>query len=158
MQLTAPLVEALLDAWPVARLATLDRDGRPHAVPIVFARCEGALWSPVDGKPKSGRELARVAAIRRDPRVSLLLDHYDADWNRLWWLRVDGEARVVEPLAVSEVAPVVGALRAKYPQYEEIPVLVEPATLLRVQPASVRSWCAGRDALAAAERHLRDVC
>jgi PPOX class probable F420-dependent enzyme len=150
VDLPQALVERLLERWPVARLATLGREG-PHQVPVVFARTGALLWSPVDGKPKGGAELARVRHVRAQPRVSLLLDHYERDWRCLWWLRVVGAARVVEPgdgRADPEPEAAVAALRAKYPQYFSVPVLRAPATLLRVEPVRVRSWCAGDEALA----------
>ncbi len=151
MELESTLVEHLLERWPVARLASVGPAG-PHQVPVVFARAgaTGTLWSPVDGKPKSGGELARVRHVRADPRVSLLLDQYADDWSRLWWIAIAGRAAVVQPVDASadrEVALAVAALRAKYPQYASIDVLREPATLLRIEPASVRSWCAGPEAL-----------
>ncbi len=150
MEIPADLVERLLDTWPVARLATRGPE-RPHQVPVVFARSAGLLWSPVDAKPKREGELARVRHVLAAPAVSLLLDHYHEDWARLWWLRVDGTAGVVrpaDPRGDPEVAAAVGRLRAKYPQYREVPVLREPPTLLRIRPDAVRSWCASRSALA----------
>jgi PPOX class probable F420-dependent enzyme len=150
VQLPPALVEGLLEGWPVARLATLGRGG-PHQVPVVFARAVGALWSPVDGKPKAAGELARVRHVRADPRVSLLLDHYSEDWRGLWWVGISGQARVVCPADPSldrEVAAALGALREKYPQYGSVPLLREPPTLLRVEPMRVRSWCSGSEALA----------
>ncbi len=142
-------IDALLGHWPVARLGTVAVDGRPHQVPVVFARTAEALWMPVDGKPKKGGELVRIANVRRDPRVSLLLDHYDADWQRLWWVRVDGEGSVVEiadPAEDREVAEAVQALRDKYPQYSDTPLFPGPATLIRVRPLRRRSWCPGPSA------------
>ena len=142
MPLSAERVEHLLDEWPVARLATIAPDGRPHAVPIVFARLAGILYSPVDGKPKSGRELARVRHVRAEPRVSLLLDDYDDDWQRLWWLRVDGTARILQASIpdADELAAPVAALRAKYPQYCELPVLRDPPTLVAIEPNTLTTW------------------
>lgn len=148
MQLNEDVVERLLDRWPVARLATSGPAG-PHQIPIVFARAGGRLWSPVDGKPKAGGELARVRHVMGDPRVSLLLDDYDRDWTRLWWLRVDAEARVVRPAQPgvdAEVAAALAALRAKYPQYASVQPLRDPPTLLAFQPTAIRSWCASADA------------
>ncbi len=58
--------------------------------------------------------MARTRNVRRDPKVSLLLDHYEDDWKRLWWLRVDGSAAVhnpADPEADPEIAPVLAALR-----------------------------------------------
>ncbi len=142
MRLSAERVERLLTEWPVARLATVAPDGRPHIVPIVFARHEGIIYSPVDGKPKSGRELARVRHVRADPRVSLLLDDYDRDWTRLWWLRADGIARILEAPAADapELAAPVAALRAKYPQYRDVPVLRDPPTLLAIELTTLTTW------------------
>src|SRR5688500_920528 len=94
MELSDDATLAILERWPVATLATVAEQGRPHAVPIVFARSHGSLWSPIDGKPKRGVELARVRHIRRDPRVSLLFSHYQEDWSLLWWLRADGDAQI----------------------------------------------------------------
>jgi PPOX class probable F420-dependent enzyme len=156
VELPAEIVEGLLERWPVARLATLGPAG-PHGVPVVFARSGGALWSPVDAKPKAAGELARVRHVRADPRVSLLLDHYADDWRALWWIAVAGRARVVRPPDPSgdpAVAAAVAALRAKYPQYAKLPVLREPATLLRIEPLRVRSWCSAPEAVARAAAAL----
>ena len=156
MELPLALVEGLLERWRVARLATLGPGG-PHQLPIVFARAGGALWSPVDGKPKAAGELARVRHVRADPRVSLLLDHYSEDWRTLWWVAISGQARVVRPADPSldrEVASALDALRAKYPQYGSVPLLREPPTLLRVEPVRVRSWCSDAEALSQASSAL----
>jgi PPOX class probable F420-dependent enzyme len=139
MPLAPAQIDRLLDTWPVARLATLGADGSPQLVPIVFARAGGALWSPVDGKPKRpGTTLERVRNVARDPRVGLLLDHYDGDWRQLWWIRVDGRAalRGTEPAAEA-------ALRAKYPQYADTPLFAGAPVLLRIEPERVTSWSAG---------------
>lgn len=141
MRLPQETIRDRLDGWPVARLATTGPDGRPHQVPIVFARVREDLWSPVDGKPKSGRELARVANVRERPEVSLLVDEYGADWSRLWWIRVDATARIVG-VGDPDFEGAVAALRAKYPQYADVPVAPDPRTLLAFQPRRIRSWSA----------------
>ncbi len=134
----------------MARLSTLSPDGQPHQVPVVFAWHAGSIWSPIDAKPKRSGELARVRNIRHEPRVSLLLDHYDDDWSRLWWLRIAGQGEILQPdhpESDPALAPVLDHLRAKYPAYREIAVLIKPPTLIRIEPAQVRSWCAGPEAL-----------
>ena len=80
MKLDRECIEFVLDRWPVARLATSGPDGRPHLIPIVFARDGEQIFSPVDAKPKSGRELTRVRNLRSRPLVSLIIDQYDPDW------------------------------------------------------------------------------
>ena len=102
-------------AEPVARLATVSGDGGPHLVPIVFAVDGDTICSAVDGKPKRSRSLKRLANIAANPRVSLLVDSYAADWSQLWWVRADGVCSIEE-----RSAPAVPALRAKYPQYRDV--------------------------------------
>ena len=78
---------------PVARLATVRRDGSPRLVPVTFVVLGELLCFAVDEvKPKRDARLARLDDIARDPRVALLVDHYDADWSALWWVRIDGDA------------------------------------------------------------------
>jgi PPOX class probable F420-dependent enzyme len=158
VEIPRSLVDRLLESWPVARLATSGTRGRPGALPIVFALVRGYVWTPVDGKPKRAGELARVRRVTENPYVELLLDEYDADWSKLWWLRIEAEARVVEPPDPNrdpDVAPVLKALRAKYAQYATVPVLRDPPTLLAIRPSRMRSWCASEAAVAALESRLR---
>lgn len=103
----------------IARLATVDADGQPHLVPLCFALAGDRIVSVVDAKPKRSVNLRRLANVRAQPRVSVLVDEYDEDWTRLWWVRTDGAARVIESGAERDTA--VAALRAKYPQYERQP-------------------------------------
>src|SRR5204862_1297005 len=85
-----------LAAARVARLATTDPDGRPHLVPIVFALDGDTLYTAVDRKPKRSARLRRVENARARPDVTVLVDHYDEDWERLWWIRLRGRARVLD--------------------------------------------------------------
>ena len=97
----------------VAHLATAGRDGRPHVVPICFVLDGETLYTAVDEKPKRTRQLKRLENIEANPHVEVLIDHYEDDWSRLWWVRLRGTARIVEdPRAVD-------LLVAKYPQYAE---------------------------------------
>jgi PPOX class probable F420-dependent enzyme len=74
----------------VARLATTDPDGWPHLVPIVFALEGDTLYSAVDREPKRSSRLRRIENARARPDVSILVDHYEEDWGRLWWIRLRG--------------------------------------------------------------------
>ena len=100
----------------VARLATTGPDG-PHVVPIVFALAGDTLYHAVDHKPKRTSALKRLANLRADPRASVLADAYDEDWERLWWARADGTARILEPGHGEALA----LLAERYPQYRERP-------------------------------------
>ncbi len=100
----------------VARLATVDASGRPHLVPLVFAVSGDRIYSAVDHKPKRTTALKRLANVRQNPAVALLVDHYDdADWDALWWVRADGQGRVLEP-SEPEARRAVALLRQRYPQ------------------------------------------
>ncbi len=142
MRLAEEAVARALEEWPVARLALSGEGGAPRLLPIVFVHREGALWSPVDGKPKRGSELARLRLVAAEPRVSVLLDRYDDDWARLWWIEIQGRAAIVRGASEREptIAPVAAALRAKYPQYATTPLFAGPPTLLRIQIHRLRTW------------------
>ena len=100
-----------------ATLATVTADGRPHLVPIAFALDGERLWSAVDRKPMRTSDLARLRNIRARPQVSVLVDHYDEDWARLWWVRLDGTATV----HAAGHRPALGLLADRYPQYRQAP-------------------------------------
>lgn len=140
-RLTNVQVDQLLARWPVARLATVGADGRPHLVPIVFAACGDALWTPIDGKPKADGELARVRHLRTDPRVTLLLDRYSEDWRQLWWVRLEGRGSVCAAVGEAERCAE-RALREKYPQYRDTPLFRGAPTLIRIEIEHSTSWCA----------------
>jgi PPOX class probable F420-dependent enzyme len=100
----------------VARLATADAAGRPHLVPIAFALDGDTIYSAVDAKPKRTRALRRLANVRANAAVSLLVDHWDEeDWSRLWWVRADGQGRVLDP-EDPESRRAVELLRERYPR------------------------------------------
>ena len=128
----------LLGAAPVGRLATLRPDGTPRLVPITYVLLDGVVCSAVDEvKPKRSSRLARLDDVRRDSRVGLVVDHYDADWARLWWVRVDGTAAVHEDGTLRERA--LDALVAKYPPY----AAARPAgPVLVITPTAWAGWTA----------------
>ncbi|WP_448613608.1 TIGR03668 family PPOX class F420-dependent oxidoreductase [Modestobacter sp. URMC 112] len=101
----------------VARLATVRPDGAPHVVPVVFALVDGTVYSAVDAKPKRTHRLQRLANVRADPRCALLVDHYEIDWSRLWWVRADGTGTVIDDPSATH--PGIEALAARHPQYRE---------------------------------------
>ena len=116
-------VQARFDAARVAHLATASADGRPHVVPITFARLDDAtLVTAVDHKPKRTTALRRLANVAVNPAVAVLVDHYSDDWSRLWWARADGRARVVtHDSAPAEHAAAVRRLALRYEQYRQRP-------------------------------------
>lgn len=99
------------------RLATADAAGRPHLVPATFAIDGDIVAIAVDHKPKRHTNLKRLRNIEENPAVALLVDHYSDDWERLWWVRADGEARV---LANEDAQELVERLLYKYEQYRQV--------------------------------------
>jgi PPOX class probable F420-dependent enzyme len=121
----------------VARLATADADGRPHVVPICFALDGDSLYSAVDHKPKRGPDLRRIDNLRANPLASVLVDHYDEDWDRLWWVRADGTARILDTedhQTREERSRAIALLAEKYDQY------VGRAPRGSVISLTLRSW------------------
>jgi PPOX class probable F420-dependent enzyme len=104
-------------AAPVARLATVTPDGRPHLVPIVFVLVEDTIYHGVDAKPKRRTDLRRLANLDADPHAAVLVDHYEADWDALWWVRADGTAHDVDP-AGPQGRRAVELLEARFPRYQ----------------------------------------
>jgi PPOX class probable F420-dependent enzyme len=98
-------------------LATVRPDGRPHIVVVTFAIARDAIVTAIDHKPKRSSRLQRLVNIEADPHVSFLVDHYEEDWGRLWWVRVDGEATIHRSGEIREGA--LTALVEKYAQYRE---------------------------------------
>jgi PPOX class probable F420-dependent enzyme len=132
MPSSPPDIADRVAAARVGRLATVTADGRPHVVPVTFAMLGETIVTAVDAKPKTTRALRRLENVRATGRASLLVDHYEESWSRLWWVRVDCAAEVVES---DEAA--IDALAAKYEQYRESrpegPVIV-------LKPEAWRSW------------------
>ena len=134
-----PEQAAFLDRQRSGRLATVDPRGQPHAVPICYALLDGLVYTPIDEKPKTGdpRSLRRIRNILDNPKVCLVVDHYeDEDWSRLAWLQVRGEASLVEDAAERERA--LAALRARYRQYRTM--ALESLPLLRITPTRLVGW------------------
>jgi PPOX class probable F420-dependent enzyme len=96
-------------------MASSGPDGKPHIVPITFAIEGNVLYFAVDAKPKTTTDLKRLRNIAANPAVSILIDHYEDDWNRLWWVRLDGEARILTEH--DEIERALDLLAARYRQY-----------------------------------------
>jgi PPOX class probable F420-dependent enzyme len=139
LPLISDAIRAKLETARVARLATLDAERGPHAVPICFV-CDGSVfYSAIDHKPKrvAPNQLARLKNIQETPQVALLVDQYDEDWTRLWYVLVRGEAELVSSPA--ERTKAIRSLRAKYPQYDA-DMLADDAPVLRITPVRITAW------------------
>ena len=122
----------------VARLATADSAGAPHLIPICFIYDGVAFYSVLDQKPKrtSVTRLRRVRNILENPQVALVIDSYEEDWSRLWYILVTGSATLLGP--GNEQSKAVAMLREKYPQYRDMDL--EDAPVIKINPDKVVSW------------------
>ena len=101
-----------------AHLATVGPGAKPHIVVVTFAVVGEMIVTAIDHKPKRTRRLQRLENIDNNPAVSILVDSYDEDWSKLWWVRADGEAAIHVGGVVFERA--IDALSKRYDQYEEM--------------------------------------
>lgn len=139
-----PAERALLDEARRATLGTIAPDGRPRLVPVAYAYDpdSAVVYFALDEKAKSvadPRRLARVRDIEARPEVSLLVDRWTEDWSRLAWLRLDGEASLLEPADhAEEHAAALHMLRQRYPQYAA--QRLEERPLMRIEVRRAVGW------------------
>jgi PPOX class probable F420-dependent enzyme len=122
----------------VARLATADKSGQPHVIPICFVFDGKHFYSPIDEKPKrtAPAKLKRLGNIRENRQVSLVIDHYAEDWRQLAYVLVFGTARILSGGLKHRNA--LRSLRRKYPQYRAMVLNQQPMIL--VTPRKMVSW------------------
>ena len=134
----SPHLVRLIDRTRVAHLATAGADYAPHVVPICFVLDGDTLYSVIDRKPKraAATELKRVRNIIANPRVSVLMDHYEEDWNRLWYVLMRGTASILHNGPEHDRA--IELLWRKYTQYAQMDIEERP--VIRVQTTGVVVW------------------
>jgi coenzyme F420-0:L-glutamate ligase / coenzyme F420-1:gamma-L-glutamate ligase len=130
---------AFLVRQRVARLATSDGMGKPHAVPVCFALTRASIFIALDEKPKDVpvTRLKRVRNILENPEVALIADRYAEDWELLAFVMVRGRAELLDP-GTKEHTAAVRLLRGKYHQYEEMRIEENP--VIAIRPERSTSW------------------
>ena len=132
----------LLAEARVGHLATSDRQGQPHVIPVCFALHEGNLYSVLDQKPKRAplTRLRRVRNILANPTAALIVDHYQEDWQGLWYILVWGPASLLieGDESEGERAAAVDVLQRKYRQYREMDIADNP--VVKLTPERVAAW------------------
>src|SRR5262245_47332885 len=124
----------------VGRLGTADASGQPLVVPICYAWDGGALFSAIDAKPKTRavESLKRIRNIRENPKVSVVIDHYDEDWCALRYVIIQGQARLLTGGA--DFSHGADLLLAKYPQYRAMGLGRDAGLMIKVEPSKVTHW------------------
>jgi PPOX class probable F420-dependent enzyme len=124
-----------LDACRVGHLATADKDGAPHVVPVCYAVAGDTLYITIDEKPKrQDRPLRRLRNLAENPQAAFVADHWDEDWSRLGWVMLRGRAEILESGAEHDRAQAL--LAARYPQYRAMNLAELPVIALRIVRAA----------------------
>lgn len=134
----SPHASRLINSARVAHLATADKRGRPHVIPICFVFDGKCFYSPIDEKPKrvAPSKLKRLRNIEENPNVALVIDHYDEDWQKLSYVLVRGVAQIV--FRGERHAKAVSLLRNKYRQYRSMAIHDRP--MISIAPKQVVVW------------------
>ncbi len=137
-------LKAIIDKAIVARLATVDSECKPHVVPVVFVFDNDCYFIPIDEKTKRSKpeNLKRIKNIQQNPNVALLIDEYDEDWRKLYFIMIQGKASIIggkksdqNELALLEKAHKL--LSGKYVQYQEIGI---GHYIIMIVPQKVITW------------------
>ena len=133
-------VHDFIVAARVARLATANAAGAPHTVPLCFWYDGAQFYFAIDEKPKRARgtALKRMRNIAENPRVALLIDHYEEDWTQLAYVLVHGTAQIVQD--PKEYMLALRNLRDKYVQYRSMALSDERNPIVRIVPERVHVW------------------
>jgi PPOX class probable F420-dependent enzyme len=139
-RLKGAAVRDFLELAKIAHLATVSGAGEPHNIPLCFWFDGSQFYFVIDEKPKrkSGTEIKRMKNIAENPRIALVIDHYDEDWTRLAYVLIHGNARIVEDAA--EYAHAIQHLRHKYAQYRAMLLTQERNPAIRIEPQRVHVW------------------
>ena len=125
---------AKLLAWErVCRVATVNRDGTPHLVPVCHLVAGGRIYFG------SGDRARKARNIETNPRVTVTVDLYSDDWAQIRGVMVQGTARMIR--RGPRFTSVRRRLYAKYPQYARDAALSpSDSVIVEVTPTHVFSW------------------
>jgi PPOX class probable F420-dependent enzyme len=126
-----------VDARRVGHLATADKRGVPHVVPVCFALVDDTVYVTIDQKPKGDpRRLKRLRNIAENPAAAFVVDRYDEDWRRLGWVMLRGRTEILDRGAEHDRAQ--DLLRRRYPQYRPMQLTDLPVIAIHIE--RVVSW------------------
>ena len=134
----SPAQDRFLRSARTGHLATANAKGRPQVVPVCFVFDGQAIYSVLDAKPKTTplRQLRRVKNILANPQVSVVVDHYEEDWDKLQYILVSGDAELLE--SGEKWALAIAMLREKYPQYQAMDLDQSP--VIKITPVRYSPW------------------
>lgn len=137
-------LKTIINKVRVARLATVDSECKPHLIPVVFVFENGCYFIPIDEKSKRSRpdRLKRVKNIQQNPNVTILIDEYNEDWRKLYFIMIQGTASIIgdKELEQRELLLLERAHRLlsdKYLQYQKIGI---GEYIIMIIPQKVITW------------------
>ncbi len=155
MQIDDAFVQTAINHARVARFSTIDYENMPHTVPVVFAFDGHCYYIPLDMKRKTQpfEKLKRVRNIRHNPNVALLIDEYDEDWSKLFFVMIQGKAYLLNDKEEKEndnsiydnnntknhssLKDIHKLLYQKYPQYKKVGI---GRYCITIQPEKIIYW------------------
>ena len=137
MPLSAPQ-RLFVDRQRIGHLATADKGGAPHVVPVCFGLSEDRLYITIDRKPKRdrGRPLKRLSNIADNPQAAIVFDRYDEDWRRLAWVMLRGRAEILTVGLEHRRAQAL--LQSRYQQLAAMQIEELPVITIHIE--RVASW------------------
>jgi coenzyme F420-0:L-glutamate ligase/coenzyme F420-1:gamma-L-glutamate ligase len=139
-------LKTIINKSRIGRLATVDLECKPHVIPVVFVfdNDRNCYFIPIDEKTKRSRpeNLKRVKNIQENPNIALLLDEYNEDWTKLYFIMIRGKGSILggKKLEQNEMLILEKAhklLCDKYPQYKKIGI---GKYLIKIMPQKVVVW------------------
>jgi PPOX class probable F420-dependent enzyme len=126
-------VRKFLELERVCHVATADRNGAPHAVPVCHVVVDGKIYFATDKDSRKARNL------RANPKLAVAAALYSEDWPRLAGVLVQGRAKFIA--RGPQFRKIRALLYRKYPQYPREAALEEgEVVMVELSPASVSSW------------------
>jgi len=135
-----PFENKILENESVARMATSDISGLISVVPICFAFDGEYIFTPIDNKPKKTKatKLKRVLNIIESSKATILVDKYEDDWKKLYYLMIRGEAEIIEHGELYEKS--LNLLCLKYKQYVEMKLPELNLPVIIIKPVNKAFW------------------
>jgi len=130
----------VINSHRIARMATADESGNLLVLPVCFAYDGCFIYSPIDKKPKrvSADKLKRVRSIINNPNISLVIDKYFENWNKLYYVIIIGSADVI--YRGEEYNRALNILTEKYEQYRKMGLENLGAPVIKIKPEKIISW------------------
>jgi PPOX class probable F420-dependent enzyme len=138
-------VKTIIDKARVARLATVDSECKPHLIPVVFVFDNYSYFIPIDEKTKRSRpeKLKRAKNIQQNSNVTLLIDDYNENWRKLYFIMIQGKASIIGGKKLEQQNELLLLEKAhkllsdKYLQYQKIGI---GEYVIMIIPQKVISW------------------